>query len=393
MPNPESIYVNVSPDQGTWLKVTWTYKGLSWPAYSIDRDLVRRKSEEVRRDLKSLVKHALENGEHGCKASGAILKAIAESGHKLYLALFQGEKGQGNPERIRHWLAERTEELRFTFVVDERVHIPWGLVYDSDPSLLSGNPEDIELLHYLNFWCIKYRLASVYARIDPSIQTEPKSGDKFHVLPILNKEAFEKAFSALEVKEEQGAFTSLLSSLDSPVYKTEDMFDRCGQLREVDCLLYFYCHADGANLSLDINERVSIDDLRLKWKRNELSAGESTCIVFLNGCHTAAGDPGGGFLEATGGPGFAGFIGTETEIPDVFALRFGYAFLCRVLRGGTVTEIMSSLRTAHWPLSLVYGTYCAEIQLTPNPKMTAVTLPEQTSNFATSGVGTNRMDV
>ena len=116
-------------------------------------------------------------------------------------------------------------------------------------------------------------------------------------------------------------------------------------------------------------------------------------IVFLNGCHTAVGDPGGGFLEATGGSGFCGFIGTETGIPDVFALRFGSAFLCQILRGGTVTEVMSALRAAHWPLSLVYGTYCAEIQLTPNAGVTKIKLPVEPSNFATCGVGADRMDV
>jgi hypothetical protein len=389
---PELTYVYVSPDQGTWLKVTWTWKGQLWPAYSIDRDLIQRVSNEVRSELRSLVQHAIKNGEDGCKRSGAILKAIATSGHKLYLALFHGEKGQGNPERIRKWLAGRPEKLRITFVVDERVHIPWGLVYDSDPNLLSRNPEDIDLAHYPDFWCVKYCLASVYSRIDPSILTGPKNGDRFRVLPVVNQQAFEKAFGAL-TPEEQGAIKGLLSSLNPPVYRTEDMFARCGELDNSDCLLYFYCHADGANLSLGINERVSIDDLKLRWRRNDLSSGESTCIVFLNGCHTAAGDPGGGFLEATGGTGFCGFIGTETEIPDVFALRFGSAFLYEILRGGTVTEVMFALRTKHWPLSLVYGTYCAEIQLTPNAGVTKIKLPEEPSNFATSGVGTEGMDV
>jgi hypothetical protein len=46
-------------------------------------------------------------------------------------------------------------------------------------------------------------------------------------------------------------------------------------------------------------------------------------------------------------------------VPDIFALRFGldflYYFFCK---GWNVSRIMDHLRTEHWPLGLIYSTYC-----------------------------------
>ena len=62
---------------------------------------------------------------------------------------------------------------------------------------------------------------------------------------------------------------------------------------------------------------------------------KTACLVFVNGCCTATGHADGGFLEATGMQGFYGFIGTEANVPDVFALRFGLDFFTACFVAGS----------------------------------------------------------
>jgi hypothetical protein len=83
-------------------------------------------------------------------------------------------------------------------------------------------------------------------------------------------------------------------------------------------------------------------------------------LVFLNGCHTAIGSAKeGGFLQATAYGGFCGFVGTEAEVPDVFALRFANAFLSQLLyTGSRAIDAMNKTRRDYWPLSLVYNLSC-----------------------------------
>src|SRR5204863_10056483 len=114
------------------------------------------------------------------------------------------------------------------------------------------------------------------------------------------------------------------------------------------------------------------------------------CVVFLNGCSTATGHPDGAFLEATGQPGMCGFIGTETVVPDVFALRFSLSFLSQFLQGGrSVSDIMHELWVRHFPLSLVYSIYTypllqVERQAAVQP---APATPQDDENFSFGTLG------
>jgi hypothetical protein len=98
-------------------------------------------------------------------------------------------------------------------------------------------------------------------------------------------------------------------------------------------MLYFLCHADGERLALGAENLITLNDFR-KIKPNRLDH-HAGCLVFINGCETAVGAADGGFLKATCRPGFYGFIGTETKVPDLVALRFGVEFLREFLSSGT----------------------------------------------------------
>ena len=139
-------------------------------------------------------------------------------------------------------------------------------------------------------------------------------------------------------------------------------------------ILFFYCHADGTTLVLDPADSLSMENFTLKLKKKARAGDDPpTCLVFLNGCSTATGHEKGGFLEATGNAGFCGFIGTESTVPDIFAMRFSLAFLYEMAHSGSpVYQVMDELRRKHWPLSLVYSVYCyPPLCVTKNAKLSS----------------------
>ena len=172
----------------------------------------------------------------------------------------------------------------------------------------------------------------------------------------------------------------------SPAHAPSELFDQWKQSSGKNCLIYFYCHADGANLALS-TKSITANTLRLQLKRNEVD-GSPTSIVFLNGCSTAAGHPMGGFLEATGPPSFAGFVGTEAPVPDMFALRFGTELLHKFLSSGKdICSVVHELRRAHWPLGLLYSVCCyPKIAVVPPMSLAHIT-EFQCENFSTQQIG------
>ena len=115
-------------------------------------------------------------------------------------------------------------------------------------------------------------------------------------------------------------------------------------------------------------------------------------MVFLNGCHTAiesAKD--GGFLQATASGGFCGFVGTEAEVPDVFALRFANAFISQLLyTGSRAIDVMNKTRRDFWPLSLVYNLSChPDFQFNPQGVASPDLLPAP--DFSKDVIGSNKV--
>ena len=76
------------------------------------------------------------------------------------------------------------------------------------------------------------------------------------------------------------------------------------------------------------------------WRFRKRRRG-STSIFLLHGCRTAAPSPdalvvpiSANFLKEMHGPGYCGFIGTEVQVSNVFACRYGMNFLWHLLREG-----------------------------------------------------------
>ena len=364
-------------------KVRWMRAaGQGFAAYAIDVGRLGKLAEEVRKRLVPLVAAAKQQrlGE-----SGELLRALAEAGRRLYHAFFSdAENNSTNAHAIRNWLRER-EHCRISFFVDARVHLPWGLLYDGEVPASPVSPANTTLTDYPHFWCMKYQLGVMYGEMQPESDGAEIPGERFAVIPTLSRTVLERAAEYLAPEDKERLQRYLLSR--EPVYSKSELKSRWPNVNSQDGVLFFLGHANATQLALAEGDYLSVEDMRELERLNEEDR-KTACLVFVNGCCTATGHADGGFLEATGMQGFYGFIGTEANVPDVFALRFGLDFLHRLLCGGEpVYSIMNNLRRQHWPLSLLYSMCCyPELSLAAH---CGERLPESFENFSHGTVGTD----
>jgi hypothetical protein len=361
------------------VKIKWRRERPWGMAYSIPRGMLEEYSVKARNRLEALVVEAMKGN---LKSTGGILKELAQQGRRLYVALFHDPEGVGKATNVRNRLSEMTDPSQILVTMGTPVHVPWGLIYDGDPNQLSGDATDIDFAHYQNFWCIKYRVASVYQAVDPPGVDQPLPGDVLRVHAVMNRAVYQRAEPQLTVCGTH--YWDWITNRFGPlVFSQVEWLDRWAQECNRVAILYFYGHADGSNIGLG-TDNISANDLAQSIMGQTGAA--LPCLVFLNGCSTAIGDPKGGFLEATAGSRFCGFIGAEASIPEVYGLRFGSAFLYELQRGEkTLIEIMAMLRERHWPLSLLYNVYCVP-DLRVNP-VSPPPPPVVTGNFCDLDLG------
>lgn len=381
MPELPLITVDLRFHEGK-LKVTWNDSGMDYQQYFVDADLLQRLGTKVRGRLAPLV-DLVRRGQ--LPEVGPTLRSLAAAGHDLFEGLFLAESGTAEADIVREDLANKQGGFRVLVKVDHRIHVPWGLIYDASPESLS---EGTTIDDYADFWSVKHLLTTVHHRVPP--RPEPPDRDRFQVLPVLNKDSFDAALEAVS-PDERIAIAELLGAPTRAAFSADEFRRRWKAATTEVGLVYFYCHADGTRLALGVTDQIDIDQLALLGAPRARGQRQ-TCLFFLNGCGTALGSAGGGFLEATVYPGFCGFIGTEAKVPDVFALRFGAAFLHEFLYGGQpIYEIMAALRRQHWPLSLLYGVYGHPLLRLPPGASVKALPPAMQSNFSHDNVGTREM--
>ena len=371
--------------------------------YFVDINEIERLSAEVRKSLRRFVGQCMDSRSGGVARSGAHLKDLAQHGNNLYWALFDNVSGQPEPAQyVRDLVSQAAGSYRMNVSVDDRTYIPWGLVYDGDPTRLSGDPGDVDIGHYADFWCLKYLVSCTYTSARVRALAAPKSVSIFKLISALHKDAFTSAESLLAPGEPETQVLGWLRELFSgtkafdSVYTKGELFDSWGTNAELD-MLFFYCHANPTSVAFSGTELLEMTEINDFKRRLALQRGQkspsSACLFFMNGCSTAVGDPGGGFLEVSGRHGSCGFIGTETEVPDLYAFRFGLGFLYHFLKEGRpVYEVMDKMRRQHWPLSLVYSTYCSPVLRVAPP--TAPAAPQvDFGNFSDKRLGTTERAV
>ncbi len=388
MSDPSLIVITVESDQEDCLKLQWSYGETVFLPYSADKNMLERKSEQVREQLEELVLHVINNGASAC---GNYLKQLAIAGADFYNALFYSVRGSGDPNEIKTWLENLNKPHRIVFSVKPRVHLPWGLIYSGNPAQLPDDPSHFEWSLYQDFWCHKYWLSTLYITIKPTAVSTARSANHVEIVGVVNRQAHANAFQSLDADEQQ-ILTAAQDCWSDTIFSSQDLFGKWHNISRANSLLYFYCHANQTNLALSATDEITIDDLRLKLRKPLKECRDTFSLVVLNGCATATGAPGGGFLEATANPPFCGFVGTETSVPDLFAMKFGCELLRQLFSSGEpIFRVMKSLRERHWPLSIIYSLYCYSLlRIEPSESHTALGVISK-KNFSLTPVGSTRL--
>ena len=347
----KTVHVDITVHDEGALKVFWH----EWAAYTISRKVVEGCAQHIRRSLLELVNAALEQ-QPGSYAP--ILKKLAEQGNLLYRALFTGIGGEEDPDRVRAHYERQAEPYQLHFRVSTSVFVPWGLVYPFDPSHLPDkwpdNSTNVNWEPYGDFWCLSKGLSTRYVRIKPDQIGDASTLD---VIRVMHPETFEKAAITLSNCPEEGFLGWLKERYGPPITTFRALRENWREKGSRIGLLYFYCHASATKLALGDEEEIEANQLFLLVADPKRKPGTG-CLVLINGCRTAVGNSKGDFLLSTSSGGLCGFVGTETDVPDIFALRFSISLLHLLFHGGVnLGEAMQRLYRDHFPLSLVYGLY------------------------------------
>ena len=375
-PPPQVIVVKIAADGESNLKIVWPNPfgdGKDY-VYCVQIDPLLEHAHTIRKLLEKLVKSETEQGG---AVTARMLFDLAQAGYELYLGLFGATSDIGVADEVRERLRAATAELAargrrylIMFKVEDTLHIPWGLIYDSKPERVEGAPTPAD---YPDFWCIKYDASALNKKITlPALQAIPD--DYFRILSVVNRSALMKAARLLPKEERLSLWDTVrwittAFEFREPIFHKERLFELWRSNRDKVNFLCFYGHANETMLSLGPGpeQNLPLNDFFTKLMRSEATPEKPGCVVFLNGCLTAVGRNNKGFLQATGREGFCGFIGTETKVPDLFALRFGIEFVTTFLnKEQRVYEIMRALREKYWPLGLSYSTCCYPLKYIEN---------------------------
>jgi hypothetical protein len=368
-------------------KVTWN-RGLAFRTYMIARGDVEDVSENIRTQLGSLVTNALIRDKAATakdaskvKAANADERAIMETlvAHcrELYETLFRCESGSEASQAyvdqyIRDQIRRETTPKSICFLAEARVYVPWGLLYDGS---LAANADPGNPAHFGGFWCLKHQVSTIYDTIaSPHDFVVTYDSSAFHLVSGGDNAEFTKAKRALKGQAAERKWVAqLLKGYGRPATSSIELVDAWRSNEKRIGLLYLFCHASARMIGFSGRDTMSVRDFKKHFTK---SAPSPRCLVFLNGCYTTNPDPKGTFFEAIGQEGFCGYIGSETEVPAIFAFRFGLAFQHLFYQGIEVVDVMSRLRLQHWPLSLIYGLYAfPHVRVTQHLGMAAPALP------------------
>ena len=268
--------------------------------------------------------------------------------------------------RIGEMFEQRVENPLRMRVTSDVAYVPWNLLY-AGPIVdwIDGKGTTVR-----GFWGYQHEIEHTPGEASTKLRfaLEPPVGVSMHLDEGIDKQfgvpcnadviAMFKAFEEVDVHahNQRKELATLLSkpALDQRVF-------------------YFCCHATGvgedtvvdksdAFLKLTDKTPIRAADMA-QWLTNTTFSARP--IVFLNACQT-------GQMNFIFHQGFApvflrcgagSVVGTQTEIPPLFASRFAQQFFCAFLSGqGRVGDILFRLRRRYAdeyrnPLALLYSVY------------------------------------
>jgi hypothetical protein len=339
-------------------------------SYSVDAGPLQQAALAVREQLRIL---AFLKDQGTMDKFAMQLRNLAIRGQELFLQLMPAQDSHVASEiqqRLEHVTSTSSVE-RPNLIVNlgtERLFVPWGFVFsreiDNVPELPSLSLQDLK-----GFWLSEFNISVVYGgtRAMP-----PARKSQYCRLLALHENMFVGAKNSL-TKESLERLDMILDGDPTPAMDWDSFEVSWNQVRDDhDSVLYLFGHSDGKRIQLrdeakDLGDDPKYDLLVSSLKRFRKKARDSASIFILNGCRTAAPERGpteepisANFLKETRQPGYYGFIGTEAQVSNTFACRYGTEFLWRLCKQGkSVGETYDELLNLQdlFPQNLLYTCY------------------------------------
>ena len=298
------------------------------------------------------------------------LRHLAESGYLLFQQIFFGDAADAQARLLGERLIALSEKQQLKIqIVSQQFLLPWGLLYLAP----RFDPDQIEPERFLGFKHIIEHLPLQPSMqvLDSIINSKPKLTVSLNLDREIDRDTGHK------LTEEQLDYWGKQAqqwSADVLVRETAaSVVEALADAENADQLIYFYCHA----AAKDLNEvggpdascfkfpggALTLKDLKLRAPTRTPLTGAP--LVFINACESAEMSPlfYDGFVPYFMSKGARGVVGTECEIPALFARQWATSFFDRFLSGRPLGEIFLELRREFLfkhnnPLGLLYAVYC-----------------------------------
>ena len=304
------------------------------------------------------------------EASQQALRILARAGLKLFRRLFpDAPETREMAKALKAMTSGGTLHLQ---IVSRQFLLPWGLLY------LGDDLNNIQIDQFLGFQHVieQIPLLEGMRAVDPQIPGGTRlpaglglNSDVDALAAFLNGRALTSEQEAAWQGRQQR------SQAELQIWRTAAELEQA--LNDPDLgvrLLYFYGHAlagqlgapgsaDAATMVLSGDSKLTLEDLNLALDPGLPLRGQP--LIFINACQSAQLSPlfYEGFMQYFTRRGARGMIGTECDVPALFAAEWAGRFFERFFAGEPVGEIFLALRRQFVdefgnPLGLVYALYC-----------------------------------
>jgi hypothetical protein len=369
------LRLTISSADNDLFKLIWGTENGAIDAYFVSKELVDDASNEVRSVLKDIAAHYehCEINRRNNPDYTQFLPDLALAGEKLAAAVFTRVHGSAESAKdAQQYITKLKKRVPLTILFESTpLHAPWNFIFRGDATNIkapSGTLNDFD-----DFWTNIFSIINVSFNRSRLADFDSEPSDKFFVLHALNQEEFTKVKNNL-TREEIDRIKTLL---DLPVGSCTDWASTRRTWRSIPDgaprLLYIFGHSDGENIYLanDDNSKYRLDLTGfITTFKNQADRPASNSICFVNGCQTGTGCWNASFSNISSMLGFQGFIGSECEINNLFATRYGALFMERLcLEGKSIQQALEDLKPAQrlYPLSLFYTCFAEpQFRLTSN---------------------------
>jgi len=302
------------------------------------------------------------------------LQYLAQAGLLLYQRLFFGPAADEQTRLLGRRLRELAQKEKLNIqIFSQDFVLPWALLYLAE----RYDPDNIQPELFLGFKHIIEHIP-----LQPRMYVTDNRLDSHNGLTVslnLNTDIDREMKVTLvgdQIRywEELAKAGGRLSLVQRTT--TQEVTRALSDPATPDQVLYFYCHG----ISQEVGEKGGVDRSRLVFSNKgaltledlklyapavnpeDVLAGAP--LVFINACESAQLSPlvYDGFVPYFMSKGARGVIGTECEVPALFAVEWARRFFDRFMQGDPLGQIFLDLRREFFfqhnnPMGLLYSLY------------------------------------